>query len=58
MILFLPIARYCGAAHIFLALLRRHKGKKDFYAKVPVVEFDVILYNVFFCFKNIGKSGF
>lgn len=43
MILFLPVARCSGASHVFPALSRRHKGKKEFYAKVHIVEFDVVL---------------
>jgi len=51
-ILFLPIARYSGAAYVFPALSRRHKGENEFYAKVSVVEFDVILYSISFCLKK------
>lgn len=50
MIFSLLIARYSGAAHILPALLGRYKGKKEFYAKIPVVEFAVILCNVLFYF--------
>lgn len=57
-----PFPTHCkvlGAAHVFPALSRRHKGKRDFYAKGPVVEFDVILYKVFFYFeKKKNPHGF
>lgn len=53
MILFLPTASYSAPACVFPALSRRHKGEKEFYAKLPLVEFDVILCNVFFGFKKL-----
>lgn len=53
MILLLPNVSYSAPACVFPALSRRHKGKKEFCARLPLTEFDVILCNVLFGVKKI-----